>query len=90
MDRGRATWDKDKPHTLGHDGNSFRCRWIDLAAVSAEEGPCRRPFGVVGTGSNMLGGGAPMVLVSYGGLLFAPAAHAASLYTALIPYMLRS
>lgn len=32
-----------------------------------------------------LGGGAPMVLVSYGGLLFAPAAHAASLYTALIP-----
>ena len=26
-----------------------------------------------------------MVLVSYGGLLFAPAAHAASLFTALIP-----
>lgn len=26
-----------------------------------------------------------MVLISYGGLLFAPAAHAASLYTALIP-----
>jgi hypothetical protein len=26
-----------------------------------------------------------MVLVSYGGLVFAPAAHAASLYTALIP-----
>jgi drug/metabolite transporter (DMT)-like permease len=30
-------------------------------------------------------GGAPTVLVSYGGLVFAPAAHAASLYTALIP-----
>jgi drug/metabolite transporter (DMT)-like permease len=30
-------------------------------------------------------GGAPTVLVSYGGLIFAPAAHAASLFTALIP-----
>jgi drug/metabolite transporter (DMT)-like permease len=38
-----------------------------------------------GLAAIMLGGGAPMVLVSYGGLLFAPAAHAASLYTALIP-----
>src|SRR5271170_872562 len=52
MDRDRAAWDKDKPHTLGHHGNSFRCRWIDLAAVSAEEGPCRRPPREVGTGSN--------------------------------------
>jgi drug/metabolite transporter (DMT)-like permease len=33
----------------------------------------------------IMGGGAPMVLLSYGGLQFAPAAHAASLYTALIP-----
>ena len=33
----------------------------------------------------MVGGGAPMVLISYSGLIFAPAAHAASLYTALIP-----
>jgi drug/metabolite transporter (DMT)-like permease len=38
-----------------------------------------------GLAAIMLGGGAPMVLLSYGGLLFAPAAHAASLYTALIP-----
>lgn len=38
-----------------------------------------------GLAAIMLGGGAPMVLVSYGGLLFAPAAHAAALYTALIP-----
>lgn len=30
-------------------------------------------------------GGAPTVLVSYGGPVFAPAAHAASLFTALIP-----
>jgi drug/metabolite transporter (DMT)-like permease len=30
-------------------------------------------------------GGAPTVLVSYGGLAFAPSAHAASLFTALIP-----
>jgi hypothetical protein len=34
MDRGRAAWAQDKPHTLGHHGNSFRRRWIDLAAVS--------------------------------------------------------
>jgi EamA-like transporter family len=85
MDRGRAARDKDKPHTLGHRGHSFRCRWFDLAAVSAEEGPCRRPPGGLGLTAIMLGGGAPMVLVSYGGLVFAPPAHAASLYTALIP-----
>src|SRR5882757_2354105 len=55
MDRGRASWDQDKPHTLGHHGNSFRCRWIDLAAVSADEGPCRRPPGMGGTGSDHAG-----------------------------------
>jgi drug/metabolite transporter (DMT)-like permease len=33
----------------------------------------------------MVGGGAPMVLVSYIGLLFAPARHASSLYTGLLP-----
>jgi drug/metabolite transporter (DMT)-like permease len=38
-----------------------------------------------GLAAIMLGGGAPMVLLAYGGLLFAPSAHAASLYTALIP-----
>jgi drug/metabolite transporter (DMT)-like permease len=42
-------------------------------------------LGWVGLAAILLGGGAPMVFVSYGGLLFAPAAHAASLYTALIP-----
>jgi drug/metabolite transporter (DMT)-like permease len=42
-------------------------------------------LGWPGLAAIILGGGAPMVLVSYGGLLFAPAAHAASLYTALIP-----
>ena len=42
-------------------------------------------LGGLGLAAIVLGGGAPMVLVSYGGLLFAPAAHAASLYTALIP-----
>jgi drug/metabolite transporter (DMT)-like permease len=42
-------------------------------------------LGGAGLAAVMLGGGAPMVLVSYGGLLFAPAAHAASLYTVLIP-----
>ena len=42
-------------------------------------------LGWPGLGAIMLGGGAPMVLLAYGGLLFAPSAHAASLYTALIP-----
>jgi drug/metabolite transporter (DMT)-like permease len=42
-------------------------------------------LGWAGLAAIIMGGGAPMVLVSYGGLLFAPAAHAASLYTALIP-----
>jgi drug/metabolite transporter (DMT)-like permease len=41
-------------------------------------------LGWTGLAGIMLGG-APIVLVSYGGLLFAPAAHAASLFTALIP-----
>ena len=42
-------------------------------------------LGWAGLAAIMVGGGAPMVLVAYGGLLFAPSAHAASLYTALIP-----
>ena len=42
-------------------------------------------LGWMGLAAIVLGGGAPMVLLGYGGLLFAPAAHAASLYTALIP-----
>jgi len=42
-------------------------------------------LGGLGLAAIVMGGGAPMVLVSYAGLLFAPAAHAASLYTALIP-----
>jgi drug/metabolite transporter (DMT)-like permease len=42
-------------------------------------------LGGAGLAAIVLGGGAPMVLASYGGLLFAPSAHAASLYTALIP-----
>lgn len=42
-------------------------------------------LGWMGLAAIMLGGGAPLVLASYGGLVFAPAAHAASLFTALIP-----
>ena len=42
-------------------------------------------LGWVGLAAIMIGVGAPMVLLTYGGLLFAPAAHAACLYTALIP-----
>ena len=42
-------------------------------------------LGWSGLAAILIGGGAPMVMASYGGLIFAPAAHAASLYTALIP-----
>ena len=42
-------------------------------------------LGRLGLAAIILGGGAPVVLVSYGGLLFAPATHAACLFTALIP-----
>ena len=42
-------------------------------------------LGWAGLAAIMAGGGAPTVLLSYGGLLFAPAAHAASLFTALLP-----
>ena len=42
-------------------------------------------LGWAGVTAIVAGGGAPAVLVSYGGLVFAPAAHAASLFTALIP-----
>jgi drug/metabolite transporter (DMT)-like permease len=42
-------------------------------------------LGWLGLAAILLGGGAPSVLVGYGGLVFAPARHAASLYTALIP-----
>jgi drug/metabolite transporter (DMT)-like permease len=38
-----------------------------------------------GVAAIMVGGGAPMVVVSYIGLLFAPARHASSLYTGLLP-----
>jgi len=44
-------------------------------------------LGSVGLAAIVLGGGAPMVLVAYAGLQFAPAAHAASLFTALIPLL---
>ena len=42
-------------------------------------------LGWAGLAAIFVGGGAPAVLVAYGGLAFAPAAHAASLFTALIP-----
>lgn len=42
-------------------------------------------LGGTGLAAILCGGGAPMVLMAYGGLLFALSAHAASLYTALIP-----
>lgn len=42
-------------------------------------------LGGLGLAAIFVGGGAPMVVASYGGLAFAPAAHAASLCTALIP-----
>ncbi len=50
-------WDKDKPQPSRgtSNGTSFRCGWVDPAAVSAEEGPCRRSPRVAGIGSNSAG-----------------------------------
>jgi hypothetical protein len=42
-------------------------------------------LGSAGLVAILLGGGAPMVLISYLGLQFAPAVHGSSLFTALIP-----
>lgn len=63
----------------------FGVAGLILLPVLLKKGLAVDRLGRVGLIAILLGGGAPMVLVSYGGLAFAPAAHAASLYTALIP-----
>jgi len=49
------------------------------------QGLAAKRLGAMGLAAILIGGAAPMVLVSYAGLLFAPARHAACLFTALIP-----
>ena len=73
MDRCRAAWAQDKPHTLGHHSNSFRCRWIDLAADLLR---ALRSTGSekVGTGSDCAGRWGTDGAAFLRGLLFAPAA----------------
>jgi hypothetical protein len=86
MGRGRTAWAENKPQTLGHHSNSFRCRWIDLAAVSAEEGPCHQIAWRIGTGSDYVGRwGTDGVAFLRWSAICAGSTHAASLYTALIP-----
>jgi drug/metabolite transporter (DMT)-like permease len=63
----------------------FAVAGLILLPYLLEKGLAVDRLGWMGLTAIMLGGGAPMVLASYGGLLFAPAAHAASLFTALIP-----
>ncbi len=63
----------------------FGVAGLSLLPFLLKKGLAADRLGWPGLAAIMLGGGAPMVLVSYGGLLFAPAAHAASLYTAVIP-----
>lgn len=63
----------------------FGVAGLILLPYLLKKGLAGKPLGGLGLAAIILGGGAPMVLLSYGGLLFAPAAHAASLYTALIP-----
>lgn len=63
----------------------FGVAGLILLPVLLRKGLAVDRLGGWGLAAIMLGGGAPMVLLAYGGLLFAPAAHAASLYTALIP-----
>lgn len=70
--------------------------WDITALRFAVAGPLLLPYllkkglavdrlGWTGLAAIIVGSGAPIILISYGGLLFAPAAHAASLFTALIP-----
>lgn len=63
----------------------FGVAGLILAPYLLKKGLAIDRLGWVGLAAITVGGGAPLVLVSYGGLLFAPAAHAASLFTALIP-----
>lgn len=63
----------------------FSVAGLILLPYLLKKGLAVNRLGKGGLAAIVLGGGAPMVLLSYGGLLFAPAAHAASLYTALIP-----
>ena len=56
-----------------------------LSPYLLKKGLAVERLGWGGVAAIMVGGGAPMVLVSYSGLIFAPASHAASLFTALIP-----
>jgi drug/metabolite transporter (DMT)-like permease len=65
----------------------FGVAGLILLPYLLKEGLAVDRLGWVGLTAIVLGGGAPMVLVSYAGLLFAPAAHAASLYTAPIPVL---
>ena len=68
----------------------FGVAGLILLPYLLRKGLAVKPLGGLGLAAIMVGGGAPMVLLSYGGLLFAPAAHAASLYTALIPLYVAS
>ena len=56
-----------------------------LAPYLLKKGFALDRLGWGGLAAILVGGGAPLVLVSYSGLIFAPAVHAASLFTALIP-----
>jgi len=63
----------------------FAVAGVILLPYLLKKGLAVERLGGWGLAAIVLGGGAPMVLLAYGGLVFAPAAHAASLYTALIP-----
>ena len=63
----------------------FSVAGVVLLPYLLKQGLAIDRLGWTGLAAIMLGGGAPVVLISYGGLVFAPAAHAASLFTALIP-----
>jgi drug/metabolite transporter (DMT)-like permease len=63
----------------------FGVAGVILLPYLLKQGFAIERLGWWGIAAIMVGGGAPMVLVSYVGLLFAPARHAASLYTGLLP-----
>jgi drug/metabolite transporter (DMT)-like permease len=71
------------------DITAIRCgvSGLILLPYQLKVGVPRGRLGGSGLAAIVLAGGAPMVLVAYEGLQFAPAAHGASLFTALIPLL---
>src|SRR5262249_47277106 len=58
-----------------------------LLPYAMRKGLARERLGWIGLAAIAIGCGAPMVLLVYAGLLFAPAAHAGALFPGVMPLM---